>query len=93
MPTGLCSNVKGSVGDIERAFRVRMGVYQHPTEGRTFHAPDTDPSVELGVPILGIVGLDDFILPRPMNLEVASESTNANIVPVRFRAGGIFSRQ
>jgi uncharacterized repeat protein (TIGR03803 family) len=70
-------DVKGSVADIEKAFHVRMGVYQHPTEARTFHAPDADPAVELGVPILSVVGLDDFILPRPMNLEVASDSTNA----------------
>jgi uncharacterized repeat protein (TIGR03803 family) len=83
-------DVKGSVVDIERAFHVRMEVYPHPTEARTFHAPEADPSVELAVPILGIVGLDDFVLPRPMNLEVAIESTNAEAYVSGSGPGGYF---
>ncbi len=69
-------DVTGSVADIEKALHVRMGVYQHPTEGRKFYAPDTDPSVDLAVPILGIQGLDDFVLPHPMNLNTAFDATN-----------------
>jgi len=83
-------DVKGSVADIERAFHVRMGVYQHPTEARTFHAPDADPSLELAVPILGIVGLDDFVLPRPMNLKVAFDRTNAASFVSGSGPGGYF---
>ncbi len=70
-------DVGGSVADIEKAFHVRMGVYQHPAEGRTFYAPDTDPSIDLAVPVLSIQGLDNFSLPRPMNLITPFDSTNA----------------
>jgi uncharacterized repeat protein (TIGR03803 family) len=70
-------DVNGSVADIEKTFHVRMGVYQHPDEARTFYAPDADPSVDLPVPVLSIRGLDNFFLPRPMNLTTAFDSTNA----------------
>ncbi len=70
-------DVNGSVADIERAFQVRMQVYQHPTEARTFYAPDADPSVDLAVAILGVHGLDNFASPRPMDLTTALDSTNA----------------
>src|SRR5215471_19009053 len=33
-------NVRASVADIERAFHVRMNLYQHPTEARQVHSPD-----------------------------------------------------
>ena len=71
--TGTHSNralldVRGTVADIEKAFRVTMRQYPHPTEARTFYAPDTDPSLDLGVRVLSIRGLDNFVLPRPKNL-------------------------
>ncbi len=74
-------DVKGSVADIEKAFGVRMEVYSHPAEARVFHAPDADPSADLAVPLLSIHGLDDFSLPRPMNLRAAFDSTNAVSYP------------
>ncbi|HEY3914302.1 MAG TPA: choice-of-anchor tandem repeat GloVer-containing protein, partial [Verrucomicrobiae bacterium] len=70
-------DVSGSAGDIEKAFHVRMQVYQHPTECRTFHAPDGDPSIDLDLPVLGVYGLDNYVVPRPMNLKSAFDSTNA----------------
>jgi subtilase family serine protease len=60
--------VHGTVADMERVFQVRLRVYQHPTEGRTFFAPDGEPSVDLPVPLLAITGLDSFVLPHPLNL-------------------------
>ncbi|MGA2177039.1 MAG: choice-of-anchor tandem repeat GloVer-containing protein [Verrucomicrobiota bacterium] len=83
-------DVTGSVADIERVFHVRMGVYQHPTEARTFYAPDADPSVDLAVPILAVNGLDDFVLPRPMNLHVAFGSTNGPSYVSGSGPGGYF---
>jgi uncharacterized repeat protein (TIGR03803 family) len=71
--TGLHPNrtlleVNGSVADIERAFHVHLRVYRHPTEPRTFYAPDTEPWLDLATPVLRIEGLDNFTLPRPMDL-------------------------
>ncbi len=70
--TGTHSNrtlvdITGSVADIERAFHVTMRTYRHPTEARTFFAPDSDPSVDLSVPILGIKGLNNYSLPHRMS--------------------------
>jgi len=64
-PNRVLLDVSGSVADIEKAFRVTMRVYQHPVENRTFYAPDTEPSVDKGVPILDVSGLDNYSMPRP----------------------------
>ena len=44
----------------------RSGVYRHPTEDRTFYAPDREPSADLSVRLWHIAGLDDFSSPRPL---------------------------
>jgi subtilase family serine protease len=59
-------DVIGSVATIEQAFHVTMGVYQHPTEARTFYAPDREPKAELSVPLWHVSGLDDFSIPQPL---------------------------
>ena len=64
-PNRLLVDVSGSAGDIERVLHVKMQVYQHPTESRTFYAPDVEPTLDLAVPILGISGLNNYSLPRP----------------------------
>ena len=64
-PNRMILDVSASVVEIEAAFHVALGVYQHPTENRTFYAPDVEPSLDLAVPILSISGLDNFSLPRP----------------------------
>ena len=67
-------DVKASVADIERVFHVTMRVYQHPTEGRTFFAPDVEPSLDLTLPVLHISGLDSYILPHRMGQKAVSAS-------------------
>ena len=57
--------LKGSVANIKKAFHVTMGVYQHPTENRTFYAPDREPTVDLPFPLWHISGLDNYSIPRP----------------------------
>jgi hypothetical protein len=64
-PNRTLLDVSGSAADIERALHVTLQVYQHPTEGRTFYAPDRDPALDLAVPLLGISGLNNYALPRP----------------------------
>ncbi len=59
-------DVQGSVASIERAFNIHLMQYQHPTESRTFYAPDSEPSVDPLVPIMDVSGLDDFEVPHPL---------------------------
>ncbi len=61
-------DVEGPAANIESAFHVTLGVYQHPTESRTFYAPDREPTVDLEVPLLHISGLDNFTLPHAKNI-------------------------
>jgi subtilase family serine protease len=55
----------GSTRDVERVFHVKMGLYKHPTENRTFFAPDREPTVDTDVKLLEVEGLDNFELPKP----------------------------
>jgi uncharacterized repeat protein (TIGR01451 family) len=65
----LLIDVEAAVPDIERTFHLKLQQYQHPTEARIFFAPDSEPSIELTVPLLHISGLDDYVLPRPASLQ------------------------
>lgn len=62
----LLLDVRGPVTNLEGAFHVKLRVYPHPTEKRTFYAPDSEISVESDVPILHVSGLDNFSLPHPL---------------------------
>jgi len=62
----LLVDIEGPVAQIERAFHMTMGVYQHPTENRTFYSPDREPSLALSVPVLHIAGLNNFSIPRSL---------------------------
>ena len=59
-------DVKAPVARIEKALHITMGVYQHPTENRTFYAPDREPAVDLPFQLWHISGLDNYSIPRPL---------------------------
>ena len=69
-------DVTGPVTNIEGAFRVKLRVYKHPTENRTFYAPDTEPSVETNIPILCVSGLNNFTLPHRLAGNIKPGSLN-----------------
>jgi uncharacterized repeat protein (TIGR01451 family) len=64
-PNRMLLDVTGAAGDIEKAFQVILRVYQHPTENRTFFAPDVEPSVPAGLAVLDISGLNNYGRPHP----------------------------
>jgi len=65
----LIVQVSGSAANVESAFHVKMNVYQHPTENRTFFAPDREPSTDLTFSLWHVSGLDNFSLPHPAGLD------------------------
>jgi hypothetical protein len=65
-PNRLVLSVSAEAADVERAFHVTIEYYQLPAEKRRFFAPNVEPSVESGVPILSVDGLSSFSMPRPM---------------------------
>ncbi|WP_263365220.1 S53 family peptidase [Edaphobacter bradus] len=67
-PNRMLVNVVGPVANIERAFHVALNVYQHPTEARTFYAPDREPTADLSTPLWHVSGLDNFSIPHPASL-------------------------
>lgn len=67
-PNRLVIDVSGPVSAVEAAFHVTMGVYQHPTEKRTFFASSQEPSVNLPVALWHVAGLDNYSRPHPASL-------------------------
>ena len=84
-PDRMLVDVAASVADIEKAFHITLRTYQHPTEARTFYAPDTEPSVEANVPILDISGLNNFQLPHPKISQAHSPHASGHAQPERHR--------
>jgi len=72
---GMDVQLEGSVNSIEAAFNVSMGVYQHPTENRTFYAPDREPTVDLPIRLWHVSGLDNYSIPRPALVRAAYGGT------------------
>jgi len=63
-PNRMLIDVTATVGVIEKAFHIELGLYKHPTENRVFYAPDREPSPDLDVPLWHIAGLDNYSLPH-----------------------------
>ena len=81
-PNRVVLDVSGSVADIERVFQVTLQTYRHPREARDFYAPDAEPSVDLGIPLLHVSGLDNYSLPHPADFRVEKLSAvTANATP------------
>jgi subtilase family serine protease len=58
--------LRGTVAQVEKAFHVTMGLYQHPTENRTFFAPDREPQADLQFQLWHVSGLDNYERPRAL---------------------------
>jgi subtilase family serine protease len=71
-------DVTGPVANIEKAFHLTMGLYMHPTENRTFHAPDREPTVSLPFQLWHIAGLDNYSIPHPAGLHHRNLSAGSN---------------
>ena len=81
-------DVTGPVATIENALHVKMGLYQHPTENRTFYAPDREPTADLPVQLWHIAGLDNYSIPQPAvkrrDLTVSSAATTGSCPEASF---------
>ena len=64
-PNRMNVDVVGPVANIEKALNITLGLYQHPTENRTFFAPDREPTPDLPFPLWHIAGLDYYSIPQP----------------------------
>jgi hypothetical protein len=80
-PNRTLLDVSGAVADVEKAFHVKLRLFQHPKESRLFFAPDVEPSVELDTPLLAISGLDNYVVPHP-NLRRNTKSSRQNGHPM-----------
>ena len=90
-PNRLLVDVSGSVAQVEKTLHVVMRLYQHPTENRTFYSPDREPSLNLGVVVAHIAGLNNFSIPQPKfkrNIEGQAVHGNSGTGPGGAYLGG-----
>src|SRR5579863_889336 len=59
-PNRVVLDVRGSVANVERAFKITLRTYRHPTEARDFFAPDTEPTAPANLPVADMWGLSDY---------------------------------
>jgi subtilase family serine protease len=78
---GMDVQIKGTVSAVESAFHVSMRTYQHPTEGRTFYAPDREPTPNLAFSLWHISGLDNYSIPHPMLVKKSDYAKAHGIAP------------
>jgi len=58
-------DVTGTVAQIEQAFYANVILATRP-DGTQFYRLDRQPSVDLGVQLLGVSGLDNYVVPHPL---------------------------
>ncbi|MEI8288467.1 MAG: protease pro-enzyme activation domain-containing protein [Verrucomicrobiota bacterium] len=75
----LVLDVTGKVGDVERAFHIKLNKFRHPTEARDFFAPDAEPTVEAALPVVDVQGLSDYSRPHAQNHRIYAAS--ASVMP------------
>lgn len=68
-------DIEAPAATIENAFHITLNLYQHPTESRTFYAPDREPEVDFDVTLLHISGLDNFTLPQAKNIRPSQQKS------------------
>lgn len=62
---GLDIQVKGTAANVESAFNLKLKTYKHPTEDRSFFAPDREPTTGLGIALWHVSGLENYSKPKP----------------------------
>ncbi len=58
-PNRFVLDIEGSVAAIQDALHLRLGIYRHRNGGGLFYAPDREPALEIGTPVLHVAGLDN----------------------------------
>jgi len=77
--------IEGSVKTVETALHVSFGVYRHPTENRTFYAPDREPTPDLAIQLWHISGLDNYSVPHPL---YHRKDANQGVKPAATKGSG-----
>jgi kumamolisin len=78
---GMDVQVKGPVSAVQTAFHVNIHTYQHPSENRTFYAPDREPTVNLPFNLWHISGLDNYSIPHPLLVKKSDYAKAHGIAP------------
>jgi kumamolisin len=63
---GMDVHIRASVSAVEKGFHLKMRIYRHPAENRTFYCPDREPATNLPFPLWHISGLDNYSIPHAL---------------------------
>ncbi len=62
-PNRLMVDVAGTASDIQKAFNVKLHNFKR-NDGSVFFAPDSDPTIDMTLPLARVTGLDNFRIAR-----------------------------
>ena len=57
--------VIGSVSDINKSFKVRLKKYHDPVKNRRFYSPDSEPTMDIDIPVGHIGGIENHGIMQP----------------------------
>ncbi len=78
-PNQTLLDITATAADIRRVFHTQLHYYSRP-DGTEFYAPNSEPSVDLDLPILHISGLDNYSLPHD-NMKIKGPIGLKGILP------------
>jgi hypothetical protein len=67
-PNRTLLSMEGTADGVEQAFHLKLVTRAHPTDSRTFFAPDREPTVGMDARVLHVSGLNNYHLPHPSGL-------------------------
>src|SRR5665213_1613056 len=79
-PNRLLLDVAATAADVRRIFHVNLHYYQR-ADGTQFYAPDSEPSVDLDLPLSRVSGLDNAAAPHANLVLKGMESITGNPLP------------
>ncbi|WP_323118237.1 S53 family peptidase [Burkholderia alba] len=78
---GMDVQVAGPASAVEAAFNLKLHLYHHPSENRTFFGPDREPTTSLAIPLWHVSGLDNYSIPHPLFVKKSDYAKAHGISP------------
>lgn len=78
---GMNVEVAAPVSAVEAALHLNIQTYKHPTENRTFFAPDREPTTSLPFSLWHISGLDNYSIPHSLRVKKSDYAAANGISP------------
>jgi hypothetical protein len=77
-------DVSGTVDVVQKVLHVKLNNYRRPN-GSVFFAPDREPSLDFDLPVFYIAGLENYVLPRQMQIPYTGSGPQGSLSSADLR--------